>query len=99
MHFRFDLPRDLFARSVLKSLRRSSRLSSLGLVDGVAFLGDVHHRPEDMATVAKFSNGFYGKQAVTLVHDKKGSRYIFRPCKDRYFAAQPLLVVETCMPR
>ena len=48
-----------------------------------------------MATVAEFSNGFHGKQAVTLVHDEKGSRCIFRPCKDRRFTAQPLLVVET----
>jgi hypothetical protein len=47
MHFRFDLPRDLFARSVLKSLRRSSRLSSLGLVDGVAFLGVLRRRVPD----------------------------------------------------
>jgi hypothetical protein len=55
MHFRFDLPRDLFACSVLKSFRRSSRLSFLGLFDIAALLGVLRQRVFDRPRLLAFS--------------------------------------------
>lgn len=49
---------------------------------GIVHVWDLHHDPKDMATVAKFSNGYYGGQAVKLVNDKKGTRHVFRKCED-----------------
>lgn len=51
---------------------------------GIAYFWDLHHDANDMETVARFSNGYYGIQAVQLVHEKKGSRYVYRKCADTY---------------
>ena len=58
---------------------------SMGKIEehGIVHLWDLHHDPADMASVARFSNGYYGGQAVKLINGKKGTRHVFRPCAER----------------
>ena len=50
---------------------------SMGKIEehGIVHLWDLHHDPADMASVARFSNGHYGGQAVKLINGKKGTRH------------------------